>query len=70
MMCYEFLQIRKITKIDFNCLDLIISVESWVVVLDFFGMGSDKKETLDKKSAYVKPEFKSQQSDMGKRKKS
>lgn len=65
-MSHKFLQIRKFTKIDFNCLDLIISVESWVVVLDFFGMGSDKKETVDKKSTSVKPEFKSQQSDMGK----
>lgn len=23
-------------SIDFNCLDLVISVESWVVLIDFF----------------------------------
>lgn len=27
---------QRSTYVDFNCLDLIISVESWVVVLDFF----------------------------------
>lgn len=29
--------IQRSTSIDFNCLDLVISVKSWVVVLDFFG---------------------------------
>lgn len=24
------------TSVDFNCLDLVVSVKSWVVVLDFF----------------------------------
>ncbi|CAH0555796.1 unnamed protein product [Brassicogethes aeneus] len=27
---------QRSTQIDFNCLDLIVSVESWVVVIDFF----------------------------------
>jgi vacuolar protein sorting-associated protein 13D len=29
---------RKTVTIDFNCLDLVISVESWMVVFDFFGI--------------------------------
>lgn len=34
-------QVRhKNVSVDFNCLDLIVSVESWMVVLDFFGIGS------------------------------
>lgn len=32
----DYDSIRRSTSIDFNCLDLVISVESWVVVLDFF----------------------------------
>ncbi|XP_026669305.1 vacuolar protein sorting-associated protein 13D isoform X1 [Ceratina calcarata] len=28
---------QKIVTVDFNCLDLVISVESWMVVFDFFG---------------------------------
>jgi vacuolar protein sorting-associated protein 13D len=31
-----FSQIQRSTSVDFNCLDLVISVESWVVVIDFF----------------------------------
>lgn len=29
---------RKTVTVDFNCLDLVISVESWMVVFDFFGI--------------------------------
>ncbi|KAJ8974056.1 hypothetical protein NQ317_002302 [Molorchus minor] len=29
--------VRRSTSVDFNCLDLVISVKSWVLVLDFFG---------------------------------
>ncbi|XP_020712491.2 intermembrane lipid transfer protein Vps13D isoform X3 [Athalia rosae] len=31
---------RKSVCVDFNCLDLVVSVESWMVVLDFLGLGS------------------------------
>ncbi|KAK5644974.1 hypothetical protein RI129_006274 [Pyrocoelia pectoralis] len=31
------------TSVDFNCLDLVISVESWVVVIDFFNAVSSEK---------------------------
>ncbi|XP_011264993.1 vacuolar protein sorting-associated protein 13D isoform X1 [Camponotus floridanus] len=29
---------RKMVTVDFNCLDLVVSVESWMVVFDFFGI--------------------------------
>ncbi|KAG7207931.1 hypothetical protein KM043_009519 [Ampulex compressa] len=29
---------QKLVTVDFNCLDLVISVESWMVVFDFFGI--------------------------------
>lgn len=28
---------QRSTSVDFNCLDLVISIPSWVVVIDFFG---------------------------------
>ena len=28
-------------SVDFNSLDIIVNVESWVVILDFFGLGPD-----------------------------
>ncbi|KAK0083635.1 hypothetical protein PV325_008476 [Microctonus aethiopoides] len=31
---------HKSVCIDFNCLDLVVSVESWMIVLDFFGIGT------------------------------
>lgn len=33
--------LHKSTSVDFNCLDLVVNVESWVVVLDFFGVNSN-----------------------------
>lgn len=36
-----FVQISKLTKIDFNCLNLVVSIDSWVAVLDFFGIAGD-----------------------------
>jgi vacuolar protein sorting-associated protein 13D len=35
---------HKTIGVDFNCLDLIVSVESWMVVLDFLGIGSPGPE--------------------------
>ncbi|KAL1513260.1 hypothetical protein ABEB36_002689 [Hypothenemus hampei] len=32
----------RFTSVDFNCLDLVISVPSWLVVIDFFGNQSTK----------------------------
>lgn len=36
---------RKTISIDFNCLDLVVSVESWMIVLDFFGIGTPSNPT-------------------------
>lgn len=32
--------IERSVDIDFNCLDILITLQTWVVILDFFGMGS------------------------------
>ncbi|XP_015113187.1 vacuolar protein sorting-associated protein 13D isoform X1 [Diachasma alloeum] len=34
--------LQKSVCIDFNCLDLVVSVESWMIVLDFFGIGTSQ----------------------------
>ncbi|XP_076684056.1 vacuolar protein sorting 13D isoform X4 [Andrena cerasifolii] len=45
---------RKSVTVDFNCLDLVISVESWMVVFDFFGFagpsGINSKVTMHQTS--------------------
>ncbi|XP_053625592.1 intermembrane lipid transfer protein Vps13D isoform X2 [Plodia interpunctella] len=33
--------IVKVTKVEFNCLKLVVSIDSWVTVLDFFGIAGD-----------------------------
>lgn len=33
----NYQSVQRSTSVDFNCLDLVINVESWVVVVDFFG---------------------------------
>lgn len=37
---------RKTVSVDFNCLDLVVSVESWMVVLDFLGIGSPSADLV------------------------
>jgi hypothetical protein len=37
--------------VDFNSLDVIVNVESWVVILDFFGLGADSSRGQHKPSA-------------------
>ncbi|XP_069683777.1 intermembrane lipid transfer protein Vps13D isoform X2 [Periplaneta americana] len=39
-------------NVDFNSLDIIVNVESWVVVLDFFGFGPDSPTTKQKTSTF------------------
>jgi hypothetical protein len=36
-------------SVDFNSLDIIVNVESWVVILDFFGFGPDSAAGKQKK---------------------
>ncbi|GBP32066.1 Vacuolar protein sorting-associated protein 13D [Eumeta japonica] len=37
----KYNKIMKQTKVDFNCLNLVVSIDSWVAVLDFFGVNGD-----------------------------
>ncbi|XP_028160123.1 vacuolar protein sorting-associated protein 13D-like [Ostrinia furnacalis] len=37
----KFNKITKLTKVEFNCLNLVVSADSWVAVLDFFGVAGD-----------------------------
>lgn len=39
------------SSIDFNCLSLNVSVESWFVLLNFFGLVSDDNEPMSSKSS-------------------
>lgn len=32
--------IGRSVDVDFNCLDVLITLQTWVVILDFFGIGS------------------------------
>lgn len=32
------------TKVEFNCLKLVLSIDSWVAVLDFFGIAGDEPD--------------------------
>ncbi|XP_061458181.1 intermembrane lipid transfer protein VPS13D isoform X3 [Rhineura floridana] len=36
--CYN--KINRSVDVDFNCLDVLITLQTWVVILDFFGIGS------------------------------
>lgn len=36
--CYN--KINRSIDVDFNCLDVLITLQTWVVILDFFGIGS------------------------------
>lgn len=41
-------------KVDFNSLNIIVNVQSWVVVLDFFGLADDQIVSSNP-TAYSKP---------------
>ncbi|XP_043916363.1 vacuolar protein sorting-associated protein 13D [Protopterus annectens] len=36
----RYKRINRSVDVDFNCLDILISLQTWVVILDFFGIGS------------------------------
>ncbi|XP_053338052.1 intermembrane lipid transfer protein VPS13D isoform X1 [Clarias gariepinus] len=36
----RYSSISRSVDVDFNCLDVLISLQTWVVILDFFGIGS------------------------------
>ncbi|XP_034027547.1 LOW QUALITY PROTEIN: vacuolar protein sorting-associated protein 13D [Thalassophryne amazonica] len=35
--------VRRNVDVDFNCLDVLITLQTWVVILDFFGIGSSAR---------------------------
>ncbi|XP_019397092.1 PREDICTED: vacuolar protein sorting-associated protein 13D isoform X2 [Crocodylus porosus] len=45
-------KINRSVDVDFNCLDVLITLQTWVVILDFFGIGS----TADNHAMKVYPE--------------
>lgn len=50
------LQMSRCVTVDFNSLDIIVNVKSWVVVLDFFGISSTQPDLSAKRS----PQFTSE----------
>lgn len=62
-----FNNIHRSINVDFNTLDIIVNVESWVVILDFFGFGPSKRTAQPKeqvpKSSGVTDSVESIQSD-------
>uniref|UniRef100_A0A8C8S437 Vacuolar protein sorting 13 homolog D n=1 Tax=Pelusios castaneus TaxID=367368 RepID=A0A8C8S437_9SAUR len=45
-------KINRSVDVDFNCLDILITLQTWVVILDFFGIGS----TADNHAMNLQPE--------------
>uniref|UniRef100_A0A493THQ0 Vacuolar protein sorting 13 homolog D n=1 Tax=Anas platyrhynchos platyrhynchos TaxID=8840 RepID=A0A493THQ0_ANAPP len=45
-------KINRSIDVDFNCLDVLITLQTWVVILDFFGIGS----TADNHAMKLQPE--------------
>ncbi|XP_058059682.1 intermembrane lipid transfer protein Vps13D [Anopheles bellator] len=63
----QFGSMQQSSLIDFNALDLIVSVESWFVLLDFFGLLSDDTDSSNGEGsgASQKPESRSASSQPG-----
>lgn len=57
---------HRTTSVDFNCLDLAISVESWVMVVDFFNTYSADASS----SSVVSTSVSNNENNMGKTHKS
>ncbi|CAN2388149.1 Vacuolar protein sorting 13 homolog D (S. cerevisiae) [Pristimantis euphronides] len=36
----KYKRINRSVNVDFNCLDVLVTLQTWVVILDFFGIGS------------------------------
>ncbi|XP_045402049.1 vacuolar protein sorting-associated protein 13D isoform X4 [Lemur catta] len=48
----SYSRVNRSIDVDFNCLDVLITLQTWVVILDFFGIGS----TADNHAMKVPPE--------------
>lgn len=44
---------QRYVDVNFNCLDLIVNIESWVIILDFFGLGSEQENLQIKKPTKI-----------------
>ncbi|CAB3365707.1 Hypothetical predicted protein [Cloeon dipterum] len=57
--CPEFFtkhkSVQRYLDINFNCLDLVVNIESWVVILDFFGLGPDTESASEKRMQLQTP---------------
>jgi vacuolar protein sorting-associated protein 13D len=69
--CLEFFtkhkSVQRFVDINFNSLDLIVNIESWVVILDYFGLGQDpdtEKKTPLKKQEKRMEESRNTQTDV------
>lgn len=50
----QLLQLYRTVNVDFNSLNMIVNVQSWIVVLDFFGL-SDDQPVSAQPTNYSKP---------------
>nr|XP_006005250.1 PREDICTED: vacuolar protein sorting-associated protein 13D [Latimeria chalumnae] len=61
-------KVNRNVDVDFNCLDVLITLQTWVVILDFFGIGStannhamktppEQSQQSIKPEPYILPEF-------------
>lgn len=62
----KYESMRANSCIDFNCLNLNISVESWFVLLNFFGLLSSDDESMSNKASNVNTQTESEQNQSGK----
>ncbi|KAM8927222.1 intermembrane lipid transfer protein VPS13D [Pelodytes ibericus] len=58
----KYKRINRSVDVDFNCLDVLITLQTWVVILDFFGIGSTADNHAMKQPAETRPTAKSETS--------
>ncbi|XP_059469653.1 intermembrane lipid transfer protein VPS13D isoform X2 [Neocloeon triangulifer] len=67
--CPEFFSkhkgVQQYMDVNFNCLDLIVNIESWVVILDFFGLGPETEGSAAKRQTPAKRSDRPQRSGDG-----
>lgn len=51
----HYSSVQRCTSVDFNCLDLVVSVESWVVVIDFFSASPSDPTSETLNVSYAQP---------------
>ncbi|KAM4015734.1 LOW QUALITY PROTEIN: intermembrane lipid transfer protein VPS13D [Anomaloglossus baeobatrachus] len=59
----KYKRINRSVNVDFNCLDVLVTLQTWVVILDFFGIGSTAdNHALKPESADVRQSVRSEAS--------